>query len=72
MKKIGITCDDYKTEIFREGLLEDGYTLEFDGESGIEGVHLFRVDAKENEFDKMKKRLGKTIKRLELRVKRVN
>ena len=34
-KKIGITCDNYKTEKFRKGLVGDRFKLEFDGESKI-------------------------------------
>lgn len=72
MKRISITCDDWKTDAFRHGLLKEGYAFEFDGPSGVKGVHLFRIEVEDSEFEVMKKRLSKTLKTLELKVKRSN
>jgi hypothetical protein len=71
-KKIGITCDNYKANKFRKGLLKDGFVLEYDGESGIKNVHLFRIECSHEEFQEMTNRIGKTVKRLELEFKRSN
>ena len=71
-KKIGITCDIYKANSFRKGLLKDGFTLEYDGQSGIKDVHLFRVEVSEKVYDEMVKRIGKTVRRLELEFKHSN
>lgn len=72
MKKIGITCDSYKTDVFREGLTEEGYAIEFDGESGIQDTHLFRIAVADSDFEETKTKLIKTLKRLELKIKRSN
>lgn len=71
-KKIGITCDNYKANKFRKGLLKDGFVLEYDGESGIKNVHLFRIECSREEFQQMQNRVAKTVKRLELEFKRSN
>jgi hypothetical protein len=71
-KKIGITCDDYKTDKFRKGLLKEGLTLEFDGKSGIDGVHLFRIEVEQNDFPDMMQRIGKITRRLEIEFKQSN
>lgn len=71
-KKIGITCDDYKTKSFRKGLLKEGYKLEFDGPSGVNKVHLFRIEVPESEYDAMVNRVAKTVKKLDLEFKRSN
>jgi hypothetical protein len=71
-KKIGITCDTYKVSKFRAGLLKDGFKLEYDGKSGIEGAHLFRVECKEKDFKETAARLQKTLKRLEIECKQSN
>ena len=71
-KKIGITCDDYKANKFRKGLLKAGFTLEYDGESGVNQVHLFRVEVQEKDFKSMQEKIGKTIRRLDLEFKHSN
>lgn len=71
-KKIGITCDNYKANKFRKGLLKDGFKLEYDGKSGIKDVHLFRVEVDEKDYDEMVKRIGKTVKRLDVEFKHSN
>ena len=71
-KKIGITCDDYKANKFRKGLLKEGFTLEYDGKSGIKGVHLFRIDVDEKDYDEMVKKIGKTVRKLDVEFKRSN
>jgi hypothetical protein len=71
-KKIGITCDDYKADKFRKGLLKEELTLEYDVQSGINGVHLFRVEVDAKDFDKMQNRIGKIIRKLDLEFKRSN
>lgn len=63
-KKIGITCDDYKADKFRKGLLKAGFTLEYDGESGVNQVHLFRVEVPEKDFNSMQEKIGETISRI--------
>lgn len=70
--KIGITCDDYKANKFRKGLLKEGFALEYDGESGINGVHLFRVEVEAKDYEQMVKRVGKTVKKLDMEFKRSN
>jgi hypothetical protein len=72
MKKIGVTCDLYKVKKFRRGLQKDGFDFDFDGPSGIAGVHLFRVQTTEEEFESTKSKLSRTLQRLELEVKRSN
>lgn len=70
--KIGITCDDYKSDKFRKGLLKAGFTLEYDGESGISQVHLFRVEVQMKDYDEILKRIAKTVRRLDLEFKHSN
>lgn len=72
MKSIGITCDQYKVRKYRRGLLNDGYELQFDGPSGISNVHLFKIETTEHEFETVKKKVAKTIAKLELELKRSN
>lgn len=71
-KLIGITCDEYKTNRFRKGLLQAGFTLEFDGKSGVKNVHLFRIAVDEKDWEEVVKKVDKTVKRIELGVKRSN
>lgn len=72
MKLIGITCDDYKANKFRKWILKAGHVLEYDGESGIDNVHLFRIECTEAEFGKRKFEIGKLIQRMELDFKQSN
>lgn len=71
-KIIGITCDDYKTDKFRKGLLKEGLVIAYDGESGIPKVHLFRIECSDKDYSKMVERIGKTVRLLELEFKRSN
>lgn len=71
-KKIGITCDLYKVNYFRKGLLADGFKLEYDGPSGIKGTHLFRIEVEAKDFNSTKDLVAKTVKKLEVGVKRSN
>jgi hypothetical protein len=71
-KKIGITCDDYKANKFRKGLMKAGFELEYDGKSGIKNVHLFRVECEEKDYEKMVEQIGKTVKRLDVEFKHSN
>lgn len=71
-KKIGITCDNYKADFFRKGLLKDGFKLEYDGSSGVHQVHLFRIEVEESGYTEMTKKISKTVKRLEIEFKQSN
>lgn len=71
-RKIGITCDDYKANKFRKGLLKEGYILEYDGKSGINQIHLFRIEVPAEDFQEMVNKIGKTVKKLELEFKHSN
>lgn len=71
-KKIGITCDDYKTQKFRKGLLKQGFVLKHDGESGIDKVHLFQIEVEDKDYSKMIEKVSKVVKLLELEFKRSN
>jgi len=66
-KKIGITCDDYKADFFRKGLLREGYEIVYDG--GDRGIHLFKIEVDEKDFESMKVKVGKTAQRLNLKFK---
>ena len=71
-KKIGITCDTYKANSFRKGLLKEGFTIEYDGQSGAKGVHLFRVEVQDKDYYEMINKIGKTVNRLEFEFKHSN
>lgn len=72
MKKIGITCDDYKANKYRKRFQKKGYQFEYDGPSGIPQVHLFRVEVEENDFAKEQRNVAKIIQELEIDLKRSN
>lgn len=71
-KKIGITCDDYKADKFRKWLLKDGYKLEYDGESGIPNVHLFRIECEEKDFGRMQHKIKTSLQHYEIKFKQSN
>ncbi len=73
MKKlIGITCDDYKTKKYRARLIKEGFALEYDGDSGIKNVHLFRVETTEEKFNEMTEKVRKVLAQLEVEMKLSN
>jgi hypothetical protein len=72
IKKIGITCDDYKAKKFRKGLLKAGFILEYDGICEIKGVHLFRIEVEAKDYADMLEKVGKIIRKLELEFKHPN
>jgi hypothetical protein len=71
MKTLGITVDTWKVNGFRKELIKRGYTIEFDGAFNHD-VHLFRVQCEDNEFQKVKERMFKDVREIELKLKRSN
>lgn len=71
-KKIGITCDDYKTEKFRERILKEGFVFAFDGKSHINGLHLFSIEVDEKDFNSIRVKLSIILTELEISFKQSN
>lgn len=72
MKKIGITCDDYKVDKFRKALLKEGFSFVYDGESGIKKVHLFQIEVRNEDYKKTVEKISKSVEKLELEFKHSN
>lgn len=71
-KTIGITCDKYKVNSFRKGLLKAGFVLKYDGESGVGNSHLFTIEVREEDFKAEQEKIGKLLKKLNLEAKHSN
>ena len=71
-KKIGITCDYWKIEKFRKRILEKEFVIEFDGESGITNVWLFRIECDEKDFANISDKIRIMLQQLDIELKQSN
>lgn len=72
-KNLGITCDEYKTEKFRERFKKEGFNIVIDkGISSLTDVHFFRIECSDEDFPKMVKKMEIVLKELEIEIKQSN
>lgn len=73
MKKIGITCDFYKTDRFRARLIEKGFDIKFDKPATIDGkIHLFTIEVEDKDYVETCSKLAIILKQLEIECKQSN
>lgn len=72
-KNIGITCDSYKANKFRERFQKEDFNIVSDKKlSELTDVHMFRIECEEEAFPETVKRLSNVLRELEIEIKHSN